>query len=251
MCLLLVAWKVHPLHDLVLAANRDELHDRATGALDHWPDLPGVAGGRDLVAGGTWLAAHRDGRFATVTNYRGGESLPGSGPSRGALPVRYLAGNTPPADYVDALARDAAAYAGFNLLIGDAHRLWYVSNRAPGFARELPPGIYGLSNELLDTPWPKVALGIEAMRAHVDAGGSGTADLFAALARRDSAASDLPWPASSGPFIAHERFGTRATTLLRRARGGLALVEERRFGPMGNPQGATQLRLAPASGAMQ
>jgi uncharacterized protein with NRDE domain len=245
MCLLLAAWKLHPRHDLVLAANRDELHDRATGALEFWSDVPGVAGGRDLVAGGTWLAVHKDGRFAAVTNYRGGESPRNGGPSRGDLVSRYLAGSLAPAQYLEGLALQAAHYSGFNLLIGDASEFWYASNQTSPFARRLPPGIHGLSNELLDTPWPKVTTGLEAMRRHVDAGGDDTAALFAALAREDSAPSDLPWPASSGPFISHERFGTRAMTLLRREPGVVTELEERRFGPLGKPAGSTRLSVAP------
>jgi uncharacterized protein with NRDE domain len=251
MCLLLVAWKLHPRHDLVLAANRDELHERPTGALDHWTDLDGVTGGRDLVAGGTWLAVHRDGRFAAVTNYRGGESMPNGGPSRGELITRFLSGSAGPGGWLESLARSAGDYAGFNLLVGDGESLWYASNRAPQFARPLPPGVHGLSNDLLGTPWPKLELGVAAMRAHVDSGRVDPTPLFDTMARQDSTPTSLPWPSGSGPFIAHERFGTRASTLLWREPGAASHFVERRFGPLGRPLGETGLRvpLAVAGGA--
>jgi uncharacterized protein with NRDE domain len=241
MCLLLAAWKLHPRHDLVLAANRDEQHDRATGELDHWTDFPGVVGGRDQVAGGTWLALHRDGRFAAVTNYRDSQTAPTGGASRGELVSRYLSWPGSTSGFLRGLSRDAGDYAGFSLLLGDASEFWYASNRAPLFARPLPPGIYGLSNDLLDTRWHKVEVGIAAMHAHIDSGGEDAEPLFEALARQDSPPSTLPWPASSGPFIAHGRFGTRASTLLRREPGGAAQLEERRFGPLGKPAGVTRL----------
>ena len=241
MCLLVIAWKVHPLHDLVLAANRDERHDRATGALAHWHDLPGIIGGRDLVAGGTWLALHRDGRFAAVTNYHDETAPPGRMRSRGELVTSFLAGQRTPAEHAAWLAPQAADHAGFNLLIGDHDTLWYVSNRAPTFAQPLGPGVHGLSNHLLGTDWPKLSAGVTAMGAHVDRGERNPRALFAALSERQSTASDLPWPASSGPFIAHAQFGTRACTLLQREGRDFALIEEQRFGPDGVALGMTRL----------
>lgn len=249
MCLLIVAWKLHPHHDLVLATNRDELHARATGPLDYWPDMPGIAAGRDLAAAGTWLAVHSDGRFAAVTNYRGDRTPEAGGRSRGELVTRFLAARDTPAEHIGQLASRAADYAGFNLLLGDGEDLWYASNRLPGFARQLQPGIYGLSNHLLDTPWPKVLAGVAAMRAHVDAGRTDVATLFEAMSRQQGdPAGDLPWPASSGPFIAHEQFGTRATTIVCREPGAAMTLEERRFGPLGGPLGSTRLSV-PLSGA--
>jgi uncharacterized protein with NRDE domain len=241
MCLLLAAWKLHPHHDLVLAANRDEQHDRATAELDRWTDLPGVVGGRDQVAGGTWLAVHRDSRFAAVTNYRDSQTASAGGASRGELVTRFLSWPASPGEFLEVLSRDAANYSGFNLLLGDAVEFWYASNRTPKFARPLPPGIYGLSNDVLDTRWPKVEAGMAAMRAHIDSGGEETRPLFDALTRQDSPPSALPWPAASGPFISHERFGTRASTLLRREPGLGVKLEERRFGPLGKPAGSTRL----------
>ena len=241
MCLLLLAWKVHPRFDLIVAANRDELHDRPTQPLDYWPDTPGLLAGRDQVAGGTWLAARNDGRFAAVTNFRDERLAATDAPSRGELVTRFLADATSPADYASRLAPRADDYAGFNLLLGDAEELWYVSNRAPAFARPVAPGIHALSNHLLGTPWPKLEDGRTALQSHVDAGDTETEPLFTAMAQRETRPDPvLPWPASSGPFIAHDVFGTRSTSVLCREPRQQLLFEERRFGPNGDARGSTR-----------
>jgi len=144
-CLILLGWRVHEAVPLVVAANRDEFHERPAARAGFWADRPDVLAGRDLRAGGTWLGVTRGGRFAVVTNYRGGTE-PSAEESRGALVARYLDG-TP----VPVLAERKAAYSGFNLLAGDGDELWWLSNR-DGAPRRLGPGWYGLGNLLLDTP---------------------------------------------------------------------------------------------------
>jgi uncharacterized protein with NRDE domain len=144
-CLILLGWRVHEAVPLVVAANRDEFHERPAARAGFWADRPDVLAGRDLRAGGTWLGVTRAGRFAVVTNYRGGTE-PSAEESRGALVARYLEG-TP----VPVLAERRAAYSGFNLLAGDGDELWWLSNR-DGAPRRLDPGWYGLGNLLLDTP---------------------------------------------------------------------------------------------------
>ena len=145
MCLILVAWKQHARFPLVVAANRDEFHARPTARAEFWDDRPEVLGGRDLQARGTWMGVSRGGRFAAVTNYRGGTE-PGAAQSRGALVTRYLEGGG-----VAELARGKADYSGFNLLAADGAELWWLSNR-DGEPRRLAPGWYGLGNLLLDSP---------------------------------------------------------------------------------------------------
>ena len=145
MCLILVAWKVHARFPLVVAANRDEFHDRPAARAGFWEDKPEVLAGRDLQARGTWMGVSRGGRFAAVTNYRGGTE-PGAVESRGALVTRYLEGIGVPE-----LAQRKSAYSGFNLLASDGEELWWLSNRDGG-PRRLEPGWYGLGNLLLDTP---------------------------------------------------------------------------------------------------
>src|SRR6187551_3745570 len=156
MCLLVLAWRCHPRHRLVVAANRDEFHARAAAPLGPWGPPSGVIGGRDLLAGGAWFAVDTRRRFGIVTNFREFGQQRSSAPSRGALIPGFLAGFDSAGACLQALEPEAPAYAGFNLLLADRDSLWYASNRAAPFASELPPGIYGLSNEFLDTPWPKL-----------------------------------------------------------------------------------------------
>jgi len=246
MCLLVLAWQLHPAQDLIVAANRDERHERPTAALDVWQDLPGVAAGRDLVAGGGWLGVDARGRFAAVTNYRGEPTRAGSSHSRGLLVSAFLGGELSAADYLARLAPDTQSYPGFNLVIADGDALWYASNRAEGYSRRLQPGVHALSNDLLDVAWPKVERSKQGLRAALDAGEATPDALFALLAEREPgaapAASGLPWPATSGPFIAHDRYGTRCSTVVYRERGS-TWVGERRFGPGGRPDGSSALRI--------
>ncbi|MGQ0511598.1 MAG: NRDE family protein [Betaproteobacteria bacterium] len=150
MCLILLAWRAHARQPLVVAANRDEFHARHANRAGFWTDKPEILAGRDLQAGGTWMGVSRNGRFAAVTNYRGGRDA-NAAESRGALVTRFLAGNASPADYVAGMAGKLGAYSGFNLLACDGSELWWLTNRDGG-ARRLAPGYYGLGNFLLDTP---------------------------------------------------------------------------------------------------
>ena len=155
MCLLLVANKIKPGYRLILAANRDEFYDRPTAAACFWQEVPALLAGRDLKAGGTWLGITRSGRIAALTNYRDPSSRKTNAPSRGELPVRYLSGTESASDFIDNLKRTAVLYNGFNLVLGDGNDTYWFSNRAQKM-RVLDPGLYGLSNHLLNTPWPKV-----------------------------------------------------------------------------------------------
>jgi len=246
MCLVALAWQLHPAQDLIVAANRDERHARATAPLDLWTDLPGVAAGRDLAAGGTWLGIDTRGRFACVTNYRGEPTQAGSSHSRGRLVSGFLGGTAGPADYLAALEADADRYPGFNLVIADSRTLWYASNRATTFAQRLGPGVHGLSNDLLDVGWPKVERCKQGLRRELDAGGPAPAGLFDLLAEREPgsapASAGLPWPATSGPFIAHDDYGTRCSTVVLRQPGS-TWVGERRFGRAGQADGSSALRI--------
>jgi uncharacterized protein with NRDE domain len=145
MCLILVAWKVHAEVPLAVAANRDEFHARPAARAAFWEDRPEILAGRDLQAGGTWMGVSRHGRFAAVTNYRGGTE-PGAAESRGSLVTKYLGGTE-----VTQLAEGKSAYSGFNLLASDGNALWWLSNR-DSETRPLAPGWYGLGNLLLDSP---------------------------------------------------------------------------------------------------
>lgn len=155
MCLIVFAWQVLPDTPLVLAANRDEFYARPTLPLHEWSAHPGIWGGQDLQAGGTWLGLSRHGRFAALTNYRDPAQFGRQAPSRGQLTTDFLLSEMDPKTYLESILPIANRFNGFNLLVGTASELWYLSNYE-GRVREVLPGIYGLSNHLLDTPWYKV-----------------------------------------------------------------------------------------------
>jgi uncharacterized protein with NRDE domain len=158
MCLILFAYKVVPGYPLIVAANRDEWFSRPAVAAAFWSDYPQILAGRDLQAGGTWLGVSTKGRFAALTNFRNPNDRRLDAPSRGALVRSFLVGNMSARAFVDDLADQAAPYNGFSMLAGDAAGLFCYSNRG-GDPIEVQPGVHGLSNHLLDTPWPKVVKG--------------------------------------------------------------------------------------------
>jgi uncharacterized protein with NRDE domain len=255
MCLLVLAWQVHPQYKLVVAANRDEFHERPTEAMAKWPPPGDIIAGRDLRAGGTWLAMDRDRRFGIVTNFRELQRPSPGAPSRGNLIPSYLRNPAATGRYLQELEPTAAAYSGFNLLLADRESLWYVSNRADRFAQPLPPGIYGLSNELLDTPWPK----LQRVRQRFDPlltqpGEVPKDELFAILADPTQAGVDEALPETglsreweqllSSPFISTEDYGTRCSTVVMVETSGAVTLTERRFGPRGVPIGETEFVLS-------
>jgi uncharacterized protein with NRDE domain len=256
MCLLVAAWRSHSRYRLIVAANRDEFHERASATLGWWPDEPRILAGRDLQAAGTWMGVARSGRFGAVTNFRDLENPPSKdAPSRGMLVTRFLTGATSPKEYLDDLRGGAPRYAGFNLLIGGPRTLYYFSNRDGAAARVLGPGIYGLSNHWLDSPWPKLLRArarLAELVAHRDIEPEALFDL---LGERTPADEDeipdtgLPpeWErALSAPFVVHERYGTRCSTLLLVERGGRTAVHERRFDSTGAQTGTTRIEYASA-----
>lgn len=155
MCLLLIAHRHHPDYALVLAANRDEFYNRPTRPLTQWEDAPHVFAGRDERSGGTWLGMTLSGRLGAITNFRDPKVQLPDARSRGELVSGFLAGNENPLDYLENVRRMDDQYNGFNLMVGTPEHLCYYSNRG-GEIISLSPGIFGLSNHLLDTPWPKV-----------------------------------------------------------------------------------------------
>jgi len=221
MCLILIAWQAHPEYPLVVAANRDEFFARRTAAADFWHDAPAVLAGRDLEAGGTWLGVTRQGRFAALTNYRDPARNRSSTPSRGGLVSGFLTGAQSGPDYLVEVEAVADRYNGFNLIFGDAQDLWCVSNCGEG-ERRLEPGIYGLSNHLLDTPWPKVVQGKSALGVALQALPK-VAPLLDLLCDERIAPDEalprtgvsLEWERLlSAAFIRMPGYGTRSSTVL-------------------------------------
>lgn len=222
MCLILFAYNVHPSYRLILAANRDEFYDRPSAPADFWIKNPQVLAGMDLKEKGTWLGVTMQGKFAAITNYRDPASLKSDAPSRGKLVSRYLTGLSDSGKYLKTITKKAQDYNGFNLLIGDENDLFVYSNRSA--AQKLPPGIYGLSNRLLDTPWPKVTRGKKMLKTALAAKGDELEEaLFTLLAdshvppdsQLPETGVNLEWERILSPiFITSQFYGTRYSTIL-------------------------------------
>ena len=253
MCLIYLAWQRHPRYRLVVAANRDEYHVRPAAPAQWWEDAPGVLAGRDLEAGGTWLGTTRDGRFAAITNYHD----PAAGrradaPSRGALVGAFLTGGESAPEYLGRVAGEGHRYNGFSLLAMDGDTLAFASNRRPGVMR-LDPGVYGLSNHLLDTPWPKVAEGKAELERLIAEPDLRVPDLLALLAVRGPAGvealracveSDLGhMQARAARFIMGGGYGTRASTVVLLEGGGAGVFVERSFDARGAATGDAAFEL--------
>jgi uncharacterized protein with NRDE domain len=159
MCLITFQWQPSAENTLILSANRDEFFNRPTQTLHPWPDIEGLYAGKDLSQGGTWLGVNNSGRFAALTNHRDMTIKDPESPiSRGNLALDFLASNINPLEYLQTLEDKAEQYGGYNLIVADKNQMAYFSNRAQQAPRILTPGIYGLSNALLDSPWPKLQL---------------------------------------------------------------------------------------------
>ncbi len=246
MCLILFAWRSHPRYPLVVAANRDEFHNRPTAAASYWKESPQLLAGRDLQAGGTWLGITRQGRFAAITNYRepqGEEPLLEQ--SRGHLVRDFLLDKAIPADYASKLRQQGGKYRGFNVLLGDLSTLVYVSNRNEETV-VVNAGSHGLSNHLLDTDWPKVHAG----RAHLDTlledESVDPEALLELLAARDVVSGSEPpgFELQLAPelitrmmFIVSPDYGTRSSTVLLADRDGSVTFVERQFDATGMASG--------------
>ncbi len=239
MCLIVVGWHVHPEFPLVVAANRDEFYERPTALAARWPDASEIIGGADLEAGGTWLGIAENGRFAAVTNVREPGMRKGER-SRGRLTRDFLLSSLPAIDYARHI--DNHAHAGFNLLLSDGNSLVYCSNR-DGPPRELSPGIYGLSNHVLDSPWPKLLKARENFARALPQLPDETG-FFELLADREIFADEqLPQTGIglerermlSAVFVHSENYGTRASTVVWRDKHGVVRLHEKSFGVQGKP----------------
>jgi len=275
MCLIVFAWRTHPRHRLILAANRDEYFGRPTAPATFWDDHPGVLAGRDLEAGGTWLGITPQGRFAALTNYRNPADQKTGAPSRGALVSDFLTGEATPGKYLEEIEKRARDYNGFSLLVGDATNLlangtfegsgagsltgWaasggtlsLVTGNGGGHAARVEPGVHGLSNHLLDTPWPKVEKGKAAFSALLDK----PFDAEAALHLLDDTqrASDELLPSTGVSLELEERlsairipavggYGTRCSTVLSFAEDGKVEFHERSYREDGGASGTVSYR---------
>lgn len=260
MCLIAVAWRVHPRYELALIANRDEAHARPTAPAGTYPDLPDAYGGRDRLQGGSWLMVSSRGRLAAVTNVRRGLATETAPRSRGALVTGFMRDSASAADWCASLAPDAPDYGRFNLLAWDGLGLAFATNH-PAFATQpIAPGVHAMSNGALDAVWPKGGHATTALSAWLSDDMAATREvgdtaslepLFQALADTTPAPDDALPDTGVGlelermlspPFVRNGRYGTRCSTLVLVESGQLFFVE-RRFGPEGDVTGQTAKRL--------
>ncbi|MGH9458332.1 MAG: NRDE family protein [Thermoanaerobaculia bacterium] len=285
MCVIYLSFRADAAWRLVVAANRDEFHERPTAALHAWNDEDGILAGRDLRGGGTWMGVHRDGRFAALTNFREPAAVPGPAPSRGGLVTEYLREGGDPASWLERVAARADAYAGFSLFASDLETLAHFSNRS-GSVRTLPPGRYAISNGLLGDPWPKVVRGLAAFeralgetsvgapsrrapRQNVTSAREGSrrdaaatwealTDTFLDVLRDATPAGDGDLPDTGvGPdrekmlspiFIRGSEYGTRSSSVILVGEGGEGEFVEESFGPDAVPAGRAAERFRAAAG---
>jgi len=246
MCIILLALDVHPEYKLILLSNRDEFYNRPTAPLAFWDDFPDLLAGRDLKAGGTWLGVTLGGRIGALTNFRDPATRKERAPSRGNLLKRFLTGKESASAFLQNLQEKASRYNGFNFLIGDLEKIFWYSNRGRGAVR-LKPGIYGLSNHLLDTPWPKVTWGKEALKQalHRPRSPEPSSLLEILHSRRIPDDELLPdtgvgieWERLLAPiFVVSPKYGTRASSILLIDRKHRGIFWEESFGSDGKPLG--------------
>ena len=258
MCLITFSYRTHPAFPLIIAANRDEFLDRETAPAEFWDDRPDILAGRDLRAGGTWMGVSSTGRFSALTNYRDPSAEKSDAPSRGSLVSAFLSDRASSTAFLESLQPVSDSYNGFNLLTYDGQELGYMSNAHDENPVILPPGIYGLSNHFLDSPWPKVQLAKKALRAVTSGMGSEpesdagqgekrsmyfeTDSLFSFL-RDDAIAADDQLPSTGVPlhieralsaaFIRMPGYGTRCSTLVLFGIDGDIQLLERTYDPAG------------------
>jgi uncharacterized protein with NRDE domain len=251
MCVILFSVGAHSRYPLIVAANRDESYDRPAATAAFWTDHPHIFGGRDLTHGGTWLALSTRGRFAAITNYRQGVRIGAAPRSRGELTRDFLAGERDAESYLADVSRRGDDYGGYSLIAGTPERLYFSSNRGVA-PHAIPPGVHGLSNRLLNEPWPKVQLGMSVLESLASASESALLQgLFEVLADT-TAAPDHLLPSTgialererdlSSLFIPGESYGTRASTVVLVRADGDVVFAERSFGPRGKALGSVERR---------
>jgi uncharacterized protein with NRDE domain len=254
MCLIAIAWGLHPRYPLALIANRDESHARPTAPAGPDPERPDVYGGRDLLQGGSWLLVSMRGRLAAVTNVRVGRSPETAPRSRGALVRDFVAGDDSAEDYLARLAVDAPEFGRFNLLAWDGDSLRFASNHPQYATQAVTPGVHAMSNGAFDAAWPKSTRATRALSSWLDATSLGEpdpADLFDALADTTTA-PDAALPdtgvglelerALSPPFVRGAAYGTRCSSVVLVGTDSIRFID-RRFGPDAQAAGQTAARL--------
>jgi uncharacterized protein with NRDE domain len=239
MCLNIFSYRSHPDYKLIIAANRDEFYVRKTQEAHFWKDHPGLLGGRDLEHGGTWLGINKQGKFSFITNYRDPKAHRQNSPSRGALVSDYLTGSKSPSEYLSGLG-DPKNYNGYNLVVGDMNEVCHFSN-VEGKINKLDPGLYGLSNGLLDTPWKKLVSGKKEITEIIGRKNFEAEDLFVAL-YNEVKADDAELPSTGIPyemeklvssvFIKSDVYGTVCSTVVLVDNDNKVRFFERTYNPL-------------------
>lgn len=256
MCLIALAWRAHPAYRLIVAANRDEYFARPAAPAGFWDDHAHILAGRDLEAGGTWLGITLEGRFAALTNYRNPADRRSGVPSRGALVSDFLGGDVGPGEYVKRIQKAAASYNGFSLLVGNEDSLWFFSNRGSPPLR-VAPGVHGLSNHLLDTPWPKVEKAKALLASQLDRPFAADAAFELLSDTRRAPSAELPSTGvsleleerlSAVRILAAGGYGTRCSTALCFGKDGRVEFHERSYREDGSASGTVSYRLTLGKG---
>lgn len=260
MCLIAVAWRSHRRYPLVLIANRDESHARASAAAGFDPEAPEVYGGRDLVQGGSWLQVSTRGRLAAVTNVRAGRNPEAKPRSRGWLVRDFVRGDGSASAFAADLDVSAAQYGRFNLMLWDGETLEFASNHPSSTRLTVSPGLHAMSNGAFDAQWPKSGHATRALAAWLESDQSDSDELeavaleplFNALADT-TVAPDALLPDTgvgqelerelSPPFVSGERYGTRCCSVVLVAPDHFVFAE-RRFGPMAVAAGTSTEKIA-------
>jgi uncharacterized protein with NRDE domain len=253
MCLILLAIGKHPEYKLILAANRDEYYERPSEPPHFWQEAPHVLAGRDRVALGTWLGITRKGRIAAVTNYRDPANVKPEAPSRGKLVSDFLLSDLDSISYLEPIRREKNRYNGFNLILGNRERITWYSNRSDKVA-PLPPGVYGVSNHLLDTPWPKVVRAKALFEEILSNGKDLSVESFFRLLKDQTVAPDdtlprtgvpLEWERILSPiFITSPSYGTRSSTVLLIDKEDRVTFLDRTFNGSSEPVTTCEFRFA-------
>jgi uncharacterized protein with NRDE domain len=222
MCLIFISLQEHPNYKLIVAGNRDEFYNRKTATANYWTDYPQVLAGRDLEAGGTWLGITKSGKISMLTNYRDPANINPAEPSRGHLVSDYLTSDITGQSYMQAIEKNGKKYNGFNLILGNTEELFYYSNYGDGVIK-LSPGFYGISNHLLESPWPKVLIGKQKIAPALRQNSVDAEQLFEIL-YDDHVADDDKLPntglplererALSSMFIKTPNYGSRCSTVV-------------------------------------
>jgi len=242
MCLIVFAYRVHPEYPVVIAANRDEFYNRPTAVMGEWSDAPNILAGRDLKGGGTWMGIGRNGRMAALTNFREPDLQRTGAPTRGHLVSDFLKGRDSLNQYINKLSSTYKNYNGYSILLSENGQWVYYSNRSDG-PQELTPGIHGLSNHFLNTPWPKVERSRRAMESLLTSDRPPDMKALLSIMQDRSIPPDealprtgveLAWERRLGAVFIHSAiYGTRSSTILVVARDGTTRICERSFDGQG------------------